>query len=59
MFLKRLSLWGLAALLCIAAHAQPTRTELRAHPDLAAGNYANYPHPTSISATTAVMEPGT
>ena len=46
MILKRLPLLGLAALLSFAATAQPTRTELRAYPDLAAGNYVNYPHPT-------------
>ena len=36
----------LMAGLSLAVTAQTSRTELRAHLDLAAGNYCNYPNPT-------------
>ena len=42
----RILLLCLAALLCAGLQAQTTRSELRAHVDLASGNYANYPQPT-------------
>ena len=43
---RKLTILSLMVGLSLTAMAQTSRTELRAHLDLASGNYANYPNPT-------------
>ena len=50
--MKRLTFLGCLLAVCLQAWAQTSREELLSHLELTAGNYANYPVPTTLPTLT-------